>query len=501
MLFSSSCLLRVARASPPPPPPLPLNPVLCPRTALPRALSTHTRTLYKTHTENEPSATTTAARPPPTHPPPRARSPPRLAPPRPPAPGRPGANSGGGLPPPRRAPPPLQGSPLIALLRLPFTALRAAAAAASALASLLSRPGLLPRPLARLLAPLLRPRPPVDPAADAAAFAGAWEAAHGPGRGPAWAPLGWRAAADAAAASHALLFVYLRSPRHSHTPAFDADTLCAADVTAELGCGRYVAWGGNVDASSDAAALAGALRVRAYPAVALLRGPASRAALAAAAEGATTPRALLDMLAAAAVEHGPALAAARGAAAAREADRALRAEQDAAYEAALVADREREASAAASRAEVEARERAEAEAAAAAQRAAKEAAAAAAAAAAALAARAAAAAAALPPEPPAGEPGTATLRVRLREDGAGNMAAPSASNTTRRFRGTDPPASVYAWVDSLPGQTCLAYDLVTAFPRSVLPRGGSGGEADGGLLTLASLGLTPQAALLVEPRD
>ena len=58
---------------------------------------------------------------------------------------------------------------------------------------------------------------------------------------------------------------------------------------------------------------------------------------------------------------------------------------------------------------------------------------------------------------------------------------------------------MYAWVDSLPGHACLRYDLVTAYPRVVLPRAGGEGAAPG--VTLASLGLTPQAALLVEPRD
>ena len=410
--------------------------------------------------------------------------------------------------PARRPPPPPQGgSPLIALLRLPFTALRAAAAAASALLAVLARPGVLPAPLARLLGPLLRPltRPPTDPATDAASFGSAWEVAHGPGRGPAWAPLGWRDAADAAAAAHALLFVYLRSPRHSDTPSFDADTLCDASLSAELSSGgRYVAWGGNVDASPDAAALAASLRVRAYPAVALLRGPAGRAALAAAAEGASPPAALLDLLARAQAEHGPALAAARQAEASRLADRALRAEQDAAYEAGLVADRSRAAAAEAARAAEAAAAAAAAAAGAVAARAAEAAAAQAAATAAALAARAAAAAAALAPEPPAGTPGTATLRVRLRD--AGGEGAPAGPSTTRRFPGDASPDAVYAWADSLPGQACLAYDLVTAYPRVVLPRRHHGSPANGNSasppgVTLASLGLTPQAALLVEPRD
>jgi len=363
-----------------------------------------------------------------------------------------------------------------------------------------------------------------DPLAAAARFAAAFREAFGDG-GPAWAVAPWASAADAASRAHRLCFVYLHAPRHDATEGFCRSTLCDPEVSRRLSR-ECVCWGGDVSRSAEAAALAGALGARAFPFAALLvrcspadassgASPSSRTAtLAARAEGPVSAAELGRLLDAAAAEHGPALETARAAAAGRERDRALRAEQDAEFEAALLADqlkaRERERAREAARAREEeraAREReVEAGEAAAAGRAA--------AAAAALGTRRAAARAALPAEPapsPASPGGAgpaadaAAIRVRLRD----------GSSHTRRFAASDSLSLVYTWVDSLEAHASLRYSLVQSYPRVVLGRRRAGGEGQGRggaakgdgedeatmSRSLEELELTPQAALFVQCGD
>ena len=348
-----------------------------------------------------------------------------------------------------------------------------------------------------------------DPLAAASRFAGAFRAEFGDG-GPAWAVAPWASAADAAARAHKLCFVYLHAPRHDATEGFCRGTLCDSVISRRLSR-ECVCWGGDVSKSAEAHALAGALGARAFPFCALLvkcspadsssglSSSSTTATLAARAEGAVTAAELGRLLDAAAAEHGPALAAAAAAAAGRERDRALRAEQDAEFEAALLADqaktRERERLAAEEREREEesrARER---------EVAAKEAAAAgrAAAAAAALEARRVAARAALPAEPPPSSDSTtaaAAIRVRLRD----------GSTHTRRFAASDALELVYTWVDSLEQHASVRYSLVQSYPR--LSLGGRRGEGERGgegeammSRSLEELKLTPQAALFVQCGD
>ena len=168
--------------------------------------------------------------------------------------------------------------------------------------------------------------------------------------------------------------------------------------------------------------------------------------------------------------------------------RALRDEQDDAYEASLAEDRAKAESAAVAEAAARAAaERQAAEAAAADEasaRAAADAQAAAADAEVTEAAAAAAAAAALPPEPAAGAPASISVAVRL----------PDGARLTRRFAASDPVASLYDFVVSAraPGAARGSFTLVSSFPRRALdPAAGS----------LAGAGLThPSEALLVEPK-
>jgi FAS-associated factor 2 len=405
-------------------------------------------------------------------------APPARVPPRPRAP------SARGAPPPRG---PLQaalGLPLAAAaagLRLALRALGAGLAAAGAVVR-----AVLPPPLARVLAgagrALLHGPMPSDPAAAAAEFSTAWAARQGPGAGPAWVAVGWHAAAADAAAQGKLLFAYLHAHAHQDAAAFCAGTLCDPEFAAYVN-ENFVAWGGDLR-SADALRLAAALRAPAYPYVALLAPGGGGARLVAGAAGAAAPATLAAALRAGAGAAGEELAAGRAAAEARDRDRALRAEQEADFAAALEADRAREAAAA--EAAVAERTAAAAAAAAAASAAAAAAAAAAraSAAAAALDARRAAAAAALPAEPVAGTPGAALLRLRL----------PEGATCTRRFLAADPLAAVSTWVDSLEGLRHARYRLAVLAPRRVF------GAADLGE-SLAALGLTPQAALYLQPAE
>ena len=353
----------------------------------------------------------------------------------------------------------------------------------------------------------------VDPLAAAARFAEAFRERYGDG-GPAWAAAPWASAADAAARAHRLCFVYLHAPRHDATDRFCRETLCDAAVARRL-AREFVCWGGDVSRSPEAHALAGALGARAFPFAALLvkcspsadsssgtggfSSTSRTATLAARAEGPVSAAELGRLLDAAAAEHGPALAASAAAAAGRERDRALRAEQDAEFEAALLADQakarererarelEREAEREAAGREREARAR---EAAAAGR---------AAAAAAALEARRAAARAALPAEEPSSsEAPSAAIRVRLRD----------GSTHTRRFKGSDALSLVYTWVDSLEAHSSLRYSLAQSFPRAVLgerrqklQEGEEKEEDEMMSRTLEELKLAPQAALFVQCGD
>lgn len=94
-------------------------------------------------------------------------------------------------------------------------------------------------------------------------------------------------------------------------------------------------------------------------------------------------------------------------------------------------------------------------------------------------------AAALPPQPEAGTPGIATIRVRL----------PDGQNHQRRFQPCATVQTLYDWVDSLEGFDSLSYSLVCAFPKRVFEV-----ESDSGV-TLEAAGLVPQGALFVQVHD
>jgi len=167
----------------------------------------------------------------------------------------------------------------------------------------------------------------------------------------------------------------------------------------------------------------------------------------------------------------------------QESDRSLREEQDAEYQRSLRADQEREQKAlerreAARQAELKKQQEEQATADAAREEAKRKAETEAA-----LERRRDLKKSALKEEPVSGSEGVALIRVRL----------PSGASHQRRFLAEDVLQSVIDWVDSLDSHDHLEYSLAMTYPRRVFH-----GEEEM-QRTLDELGLTPQAALLLQP--
>jgi hypothetical protein len=91
--------------------------------------------------------------------------------------------------------------------------------------------------------------------------------------------------------------------------------------------------------------------------------------------------------------------------------------------------------------------------------------------------------AALAEEPGEGQP-SSSIRIRL----------PDGSNHQRRFCPEADVSAVFDFVDGLDSGGFTRYKLVSNFPRQAFDQEGSSGS-------LRALGLTPQAALFVQPDD
>ncbi|CAG9461836.1 unnamed protein product [Pedinophyceae sp. YPF-701] len=318
-----------------------------------------------------------------------------------------------------------------------------------------------------------------DPAEAARAFAAAFERDHGDAH-PTFSICSCHDAIRRAHREGRFLLVYLHDRNHQACRDFCAGILTHPSVV-ELVNSRFVFWAGDVSVHRGARQLQSTLRRPRPPYMALL-APSSRSelSLAAAVEGLHPVSQIVAEIEAAATQHQYLLQNAREARQRHDESRRIREEQDAAFQAALDADRRRAAEAeAAARAEREA-----AEAAAAAERRAQEEAAAREASAAQAAEARRLARESLPPEPAAGAGGVCQIRVRL----------PSGGNQARRFLASDTVAAVYRWVDCQEGLPAR-YVLVSSFPRKEFERGGSEG------MTLEGAGLSPQAALFVQGRD
>eukprot|EP00252_Welwitschia_mirabilis_P025066 TRINITY_DN7693_c0_g2_i1.p1 TRINITY_DN7693_c0_g2~~TRINITY_DN7693_c0_g2_i1.p1 ORF type:complete len:495 (+),score=96.03 TRINITY_DN7693_c0_g2_i1:330-1814(+) len=278
------------------------------------------------------------------------------------------------------------------------------------------------------------------------------------------------------------LFVYLHSPDHPNTPLFCRDTLCSESVVEFLN-ENFVVWGGNVR-TSEGFRMSNSLKASTFPFCAIVMSANNqRIALLQQVEGPKSPAELLSLLQRVIEESGATLVAARIEEEERRHNRRLREEQDAAYQAALEADRareqERQAEAERLRREAAEAERKRLEEEEAKARAAQEAAAREAA----LERRRQEKAMSLGAEPEKG-PDVTQVLVRF----------PNGERKERRFYSSTSVKSVYDYVDSLNCLQTENYSLVSNFPRVVY-----GPEKHS--LSLKEAGLHPQASLYVQVED
>ncbi|KAK1866075.1 hypothetical protein I4F81_008595 [Pyropia yezoensis] len=321
----------------------------------------------------------------------------------------------------------------------------------------------------------------------------------------------YAAALGAARRAYTPLIVYLHAPAHPDVPTFAGHILGHPALAPVLASATL--YGADVSHPTGRT-LAHALAPSTYPFLAVLLPPASAASAASGArrpgeftaavygarvsarEGApllpptpltpagvdATASAVAAYLARALRRAAPPLRAARATATAASTARALRAEQDRAYEETLEADRRREEAAAAAAAA------AAAEAAAAAAAADREAAKAAEAAAAAAEAAAARRARldALGGEPARGTPGACRVRLRL----------PGGGTADRRFGADEPMGRLWDWVGGVADVDVAEVALVSSFPRRLWRWPEEAGGVVGG-----DGGLGGGVALMLEARD
>ncbi|KAI5783605.1 hypothetical protein EDC01DRAFT_212884 [Geopyxis carbonaria] len=221
-----------------------------------------------------------------------------------------------------------------------------------------------------------RPSPHVTPTRrsqsprdTAARFIRAFEEEHGPATetGLNFYEGGYAQALDLAKAELRFLLVILQSPEHDDTAAFNATTLASPELSQFLREHNVLLWAGSV-ADSEPYQVAAALGCTKFPFAALIThaantppGASSQGmSVVARLVGPTPAPAFVAKLRAAVATHEPALAAIRANRVAQQADRAIREEQNSAYELSLARDRQR----AQERRAAEERERAEAAAAA-----------------------------------------------------------------------------------------------------------------------------------------
>ncbi|KAJ4774495.1 FAS-associated factor 2 [Rhynchospora pubera] len=276
-----------------------------------------------------------------------------------------------------------------------------------------------------------------------------------------------------------LLFVYLHSPDHPDVPVFCRHSLCDAPVAAFIN-ENFVAWGGSIR-RTEGFKMSNSLNASRFPFCAIVMASThQRIVLLQQMEGPKSPEEMLAILQRVVEECAPTLVAARIEAEERLNNQRLREEQDAAYRAALEADRARE------RQRIEEQERREREAAEAErkrkeeeealERAAREAAEKEAA----LARRRQEKAMSLGIEPEKG-PDVTQVLVRF----------PTGERKERRFHSSATISTLYDYVDSLDCLKAEKYSLVSNFPRVVF-------SPEKHSLTLKEAGLHPHAGLFVE---
>ncbi|KAL8210034.1 hypothetical protein R6Q57_006766 [Mikania cordata] len=276
-----------------------------------------------------------------------------------------------------------------------------------------------------------------------------------------------------------LMFVYLHSPDHPDTPGFCVETLCSEVVSAFIN-ENFVSWGGSIRAT-EGFKMSNSLKASRFPFCAVVMAATNqRIALLQQVEGPKSPEEILTLLQRVLEESSTVLVAARLEAEERINNIRLREEQDAAYQAALEADRardqqrkEEEKRLAREAAEAERKQKEEEEARLKAAHEAKE---------------------------------RETALVKLREEKGLSLGAepekgpdvtqvlvrlPNGERKGRRFYFTATIQSLYDFVDSSSSLEIGNYTLATNFPRVLY-------GSDKISLTLKEAGLHPQVSLFVE---
>ncbi|XP_078154335.1 UBX domain-containing protein [Carex rostrata] len=302
------------------------------------------------------------------------------------------------------------------------------------------------------------------------------------GSAPRFVPENFMDALQRSQREYKLLFVYLHSPDHPDVPIFCENCLCAAPVAAFIN-ENFVAWGGSIR-RTEGFKMSNSLNASRFPfCAAVMASTQQRIVLLQQVEGPKSPEEMLSILQRVVEECAPTLVSARIEAEERRNNQLLRDEQDAAYRAALEADRARERQ---RREEQERKEREAAEAERkrkeeeeALQRAAQEAAEKEAA----LARRRQEKAMSLGTEPEKG-PDVTQVLVRF----------PTGERKERRFPSSATISTLYDYVDSLGCLKTEKYSLVSNFPRVVY-------SPEKNSLTLKEAGLHPHAGLFVELND
>lgn len=335
-----------------------------------------------------------------------------------------------------------------------------------------------------------RARRSQTPRDTAARFIRLFEEEYGAATGLEFYEGGYAQALEIAKKELRFLLVVLQSDEHDDTTSFNKDTLTNADVVRFLKDQNIILWAGSVQ-DSEAYQVATALQCTKFPFAALIAlAPTSPSASTQAMSvvsrttGPTPPAALITKLTAAITTHSESLSRLRAQRAVHEADRAIRAQQNSAYELSLARDQER------ARQRKEEAERAAQE-----EAAAKEAVAVAGLLESNKAAWKRWRASTLPEEPPQG-PETARVSIRTRD----------GERIVRRFAGDAEMEQVYAFVECMhverdekgrvQGRTekprayehVWGFQLVSPMPRKVF---GSGEET-------VKACLWPSANLVVE---
>ena len=313
----------------------------------------------------------------------------------------------------------------------------------------------------------------IDPNRDTSKFIGYYENKYGTNRTPTFIQESFHSSVTKCNREAKFLLVYLHSREHQNTDGFCVGTLGSTKILDLFNEHDVLVWGGDIF-HAEARSISYMLRATTFPFLALLSPKSSAAGkrfhVLTRIEGTRSSNDLARNLTDAITKHRQQVIDVRRENETREAQRNLRTSQDAAYRAALEADRKKR------EAEEEAKEKAELEAAVALSKKLEEE------------AEMVRKKAAIADEPPAGQEGVSTFVFRL----------PNGSRLTRRFEDTNTLEFVFNYLDVVfnEGEGPKHYAM-TAYPHRRFCRE-KASDLD---LTLKELKLTGRVALFVNNLD